>query len=76
VAPGTRPAIAGGSEEASTDPGAVAASERLAGGTRRLVQPEVVGLAVVCAVATVFFGLIPAPLFELASQVGTALGLR
>ncbi len=39
-------------------------------------QPAVTGVALVCAAATVFFGLIPAPLFELARSVGTALGLR
>ncbi len=38
-------------------------------------QPAVTGVALACAAATVFFGLIPAPLFELARSVGTALGL-
>jgi NADH-quinone oxidoreductase subunit N len=73
VGTGARPAIAGGSEEASTDPAAVAASERLAGGTRRLAQPEVVGLGVVCAAATVFFGIYPSPLLDLANDAGAAL---
>ena len=54
-----RPAIAGGSAEADADPDAVAAAERLGGSTRRLVQPEVVGLGVVCAAATIFFGIWP-----------------
>jgi hypothetical protein len=33
-------------------------------------------VALACAAATVFFGIIPAPLFELARSVGTALGLH
>jgi NADH-quinone oxidoreductase subunit N len=67
-----RPAIAGGSTEADADPAAVAASARLAGGTRRLIQPEVIGLAVVCAAATVFFGIYPSPLLDVARDAGAA----
>jgi NADH-quinone oxidoreductase subunit N len=70
---GARPAIAGGSTEADADPDAVAASERLAGATRRLIQPEVIALAVVCAVATVVFGIYPSPLLDVAQDVGAAL---
>jgi NADH-quinone oxidoreductase subunit N len=36
-------------------------------------QPEVVAVAVVSAAATVFFGLVPSPLFDLARDVGTSL---
>jgi NADH-quinone oxidoreductase subunit N len=68
--PGTRPAIAGGSAEASSDPEAAAVAARISG--RRLVQPEVVGLAVVCAAASVFFGLYPSPLLDLARDAGAA----
>ncbi len=71
--PGARPAIAGGADEAAADPGAVAAGERLAGGTRRLVQPEVIGLGVVCAAATVVFGIYPSPLLDVAHDAGAAL---
>jgi NADH-quinone oxidoreductase subunit N len=39
-------------------------------------QPAVTGVAVASAAAVVFFGLIPAPLFALAREVGTVLGLR
>jgi len=39
-------------------------------------QPEVAGLAILCAAATVFFGVIPAPLMSVAVEVGTALGVR
>jgi NADH-quinone oxidoreductase subunit N len=35
-------------------------------------QPEVVGVAVLCAAATVFFGIVPSPLFDLARDVGTS----
>jgi NADH-quinone oxidoreductase subunit N len=67
-----RPAIAGGSAEADADPAAVAATQRLGASTRRLVQPEVVGLGVVCAAATIFFGIWPSPLLSLAQDVGAA----
>jgi NADH-quinone oxidoreductase subunit N len=69
-----RPAIAGGSAEADSDPDAVAASTRVAaGGGRRLIQPEVIGLGVVCAAASVFFGVYPSPLLDLAQDAGGAL---
>jgi len=68
---GARPAIAGGSVEASEDPDAVAAEARLSG--RRLQQPEVVGLAVVCAAASLFLGVYPSPLLDLARDAGAAL---
>jgi NADH-quinone oxidoreductase subunit N len=69
VGPGAaaRPAIAGGSQEADAEVGAVAAA-----GPRRLVQPEVVGVALVCAAATIFFGVYPAPLLDLAHDAGAA----
>jgi NADH-quinone oxidoreductase subunit N len=35
-------------------------------------QPEVVGVAVLCAAATIFFGIVPSPLFDLAHDVGTS----
>ncbi len=36
-------------------------------------QPEVVMVAVVAAAATIFFGIVPSPLFELVRDVGTSL---
>jgi len=57
-----RPAIAGGSVEADGEPP-----------DRRLVQPEVVALAVGCAAATIFFGVYPSPLLDLAHDAGAAL---
>jgi NADH-quinone oxidoreductase subunit N len=78
AAVGPRPAIAGGSTEADDDPAAVAAGERLATagtgvGARRLVQPEVIALAVACAAATIFFGIWPSPLISVANDAGAAL---
>ncbi len=73
-----RPAIAGGSPEADADPEASAAGARLAGALeletdeRRWSQPEVVGLGVVCAAASVFFGIYPSPLMDLTHDVGAA----
>jgi NADH-quinone oxidoreductase subunit N len=37
-------------------------------------QPEVTVVALLAAAATVFFGIVPQPLFNLAHDVGTALG--
>jgi NADH-quinone oxidoreductase subunit N len=37
-------------------------------------QPEVVLVTVVMAAATIFFGIVPSPLFHLARDVGTSLG--
>ena len=36
-------------------------------------QPEVAAVAIVCAAATILFGLWPDPLFDAARDVGTAL---
>jgi NADH-quinone oxidoreductase subunit N len=38
-------------------------------------QPWVTGVALACAAVTVLLGILPAPLFKLARDVGTALGL-
>ena len=51
------PAMAGGSQEADADPDPPAASG---------AQPELVFVAVVCAAATIFFGIVPSPLFDVA----------
>jgi NADH-quinone oxidoreductase subunit N len=61
-----RPAIAGGSQEADADPAAVAAPAPL-------FQPELVAVAVLCAAATIFFGVYPEPLLDLAHDAGAAL---
>ena len=36
-------------------------------------QPEVVLVALLAAAATLFFGIVPSPLFDLARDVGTSL---
>jgi NADH-quinone oxidoreductase subunit N len=36
-------------------------------------QPEVTAVAVLCAAATIFFGIVPSPLFDAARDMGTAL---
>jgi NADH-quinone oxidoreductase subunit N len=59
-----RPAIAGGSPEADE----IAVSVET--WPRRLAQPEVVGLAVVCAAASVFLGVFPSPLLDAAQDAG------
>jgi len=65
--PSGRPVIAGGSQEADVEepPPAVAARPRR--------QVEVAFVAVVCAVATIVFGVYPEPLFEVARDAGDAL---
>jgi NADH-quinone oxidoreductase subunit N len=62
--PGGRPAIAGGSQEADAE-----VAER----PSRHRQPELVFVAVVCALATVFLGVYPEPVFEVARDAGAAL---
>jgi NADH-quinone oxidoreductase subunit N len=68
-----RPAIAGGSAEA--DVAARAAGDEPGAGAvaTRLFQPEVLFVAVVCAVVTVVFGLYPEPLLNVARDAGDAI---
>ena len=73
---GPLPALAGGSPELDAEGGLAPA-----GGTDALgprpggLQPEVVLVAVLAGAATIFFGIIPQPLFDLVHQAGGALGL-
>jgi NADH-quinone oxidoreductase subunit N len=60
---GARPAIAGGSAEAT----------EAAARPRGVVQVEVLVVAVVCAVATIVFGIYPDPLLDVARDAGNAL---
>jgi NADH-quinone oxidoreductase subunit N len=71
VAVRARPAMAGGSEEADAAPAAVAPADGPLG--RRLRQPEVIFVALVCTVATVALGIYPDPLLDLARDAGAAL---
>jgi NADH-quinone oxidoreductase subunit N len=61
--PGGRPAIAGGSQEADAE----------LARPRRHRQPELVFVAVVCALATIFLGIYPDPVFDIARDAGAAL---
>jgi NADH-quinone oxidoreductase subunit N len=64
MAPSPVAAIAGGSQD--LDPIAATASPP---------QPELVFLAVLAGAATILFGIVPQPLFNLVHGVGSALGL-
>ncbi len=73
---GPLPALAGGSPELDAEGalapgsgGAVAAATSTGG-----IQGEVVFVAVLAAAATIFFGIIPQPLFDLVHHAGSALG--
>ncbi len=63
---GGLPAVAGGSPELDGEP---------AGELVRGSQPEVVLVAVLAGAATLVFGVVPQPLFELVRHTGSALGL-
>jgi NADH-quinone oxidoreductase subunit N len=84
--PSAIPAIAGGSPELEDDPqspawhageshSAVAATDRSTTTDSRYPQPEVTFVAVLAGLATIFFGIVPQPLFNLVHGVGSALGL-
>jgi NADH-quinone oxidoreductase subunit N len=84
--PSAIPAIAGGSPELDDEgesfgdasPALAASGE---GGARTALaaparlQPEVAFVAVLAGAATIFFGIVPQPLFNLVHGVGSALGL-
>ncbi len=63
VAAGAMPAMAGGSPEATSESSAKGAGNCLL----------IVGAGVLCAAATVFFGVIPSPLVDWASAAGESL---
>jgi NADH-quinone oxidoreductase subunit N len=71
---GALPALAGGSPELDLErsPGAEGPEEGSIAPSR---QPEVVFVAVVAGAATIFFGIVPQPLFDLVHGAGAALGL-
>jgi NADH-quinone oxidoreductase subunit N len=56
---GPLPAIAGGAPEADE--------------SRSIRHPEVTAVAVLCAAASIFFGIVPSPLFNLVQGAGSAL---
>ena len=69
------PALAGGSPELDAEPAVAGTSPQvepqdpLTG-----FQPEVVFVAILAGATTLFFGIIPQPLFDLVSHAGGALG--
>jgi NADH-quinone oxidoreductase subunit N len=72
VAAGTaRPAIAGGSVEADMEDRALGREPGTVSGALR--QPEVVFVAVVCALVTIAFGVYPEPLLNVARDAGDAI---
>ncbi|HEV3094361.1 MAG TPA: NADH-quinone oxidoreductase subunit N [Solirubrobacteraceae bacterium] len=75
LAPGALPAIAGGSQELDEQPEGVLADAGIASATSLRTQPELAFVAVLAAAATIFFGVVPQPLFNLVHGVGSALGL-
>ncbi len=78
-----RPAMAGGAPEADDDPAARAAAARLArregadvvrgAAMQPRLQLEVAFVAIVCAAASIFFGIVPSPLLDFAGKAGAAL---
>jgi len=77
---GPLPALAGGSPE--LDPGDELASAGASADVPAVpavqtpaTQPEVLAVAVLAGAATIFFGIIPQPLFDLVHGAGAALGL-
>jgi NADH-quinone oxidoreductase subunit N len=81
---GAIPAIAGGSPELDDDPKGATLGATTGATTGALdtpiatspgPQPEVAFVAVIAGAATIFFGIIPQPLFNLVHGVGSALGL-
>ena len=75
--PGAIPAIAGGSPELDDDPEGPMSSPgaSAAAAAAKPRQPEVAFVAILAGAATIFFGIIPQPLFNLVHGVGSALGL-
>jgi NADH-quinone oxidoreductase subunit N len=64
---GGLPAMAGGSSELDGTPAPPAPSPR--------TQPELLLVALLSGAATIFFGIVPQPLFDLVRHAGAALGL-
>jgi NADH-quinone oxidoreductase subunit N len=76
---GGLPALAGGSpeldEEGAGELAGAAGDPDLPPAQVRDPQPEILAVAVLAGAATIFFGIIPGPLFDLVHGAGAALGL-
>jgi NADH-quinone oxidoreductase subunit N len=76
TAPGAIPVIAGGSPELDDDPdGPTSGTSTTLVSVAKPLQPELAFVAVLAGAATIFFGIVPQPLFNLVHGVGSALGL-
>jgi NADH-quinone oxidoreductase subunit N len=76
--PGALPAIAGGSSELDPQPLGAATSHAQGPVTvpaSRGIQVEVAFVAVLAGAATLFFGIVPQPLFDLVRHAAAGLGL-
>jgi NADH-quinone oxidoreductase subunit N len=80
AAPGKQPETDGLPSPAIAPPPGGEALPALAGGSPELdqprtkLQPEVAFVAILASVATLFFGIVPQPLFDLVHHAGSALG--
>ncbi|HEV3284854.1 MAG TPA: NADH-quinone oxidoreductase subunit N [Solirubrobacteraceae bacterium] len=75
---GPLPALAGGSPELDADPPPAREPEGLSPAfpqTAPRAQPEVMIVALLGGAATIFFGIVPQPLFDFVRHAGSALGL-
>lgn len=72
---GPLPVIAGGSPELDEQPDGPATPPAARGGSSAAGQGKVVLVAVLGGAATLFFGIVPQPLFELVQHAGHGLGL-
>jgi hypothetical protein len=72
---GPLPALAGGSPELDPGDELASAGADVPIGQAPGTQPEVLAVAVLAGAATIFFGIIPQPLFDLVQGTGSALGL-
>jgi NADH-quinone oxidoreductase subunit N len=64
ISPQPLPAIAGGSPEADSAPEPAGGQSRVAG---------IATVAVICAAASIFFGIVPSPLLDLASDAASSI---
>jgi NADH-quinone oxidoreductase subunit N len=72
---GSLPALAGGSPELDAKGGLAPVAGDVVAAPVGGLQLEVVFVAVLAGAATIFFGIIPQPLFDLVHHAGAALGL-
>jgi NADH-quinone oxidoreductase subunit N len=64
--------VAGGSPEADEDPSLAPPAAHPIAAAARIRHPEIVFVAVLFSAACIFFGIVPGPLFHLATHAGNA----